>query len=90
PLIVVNCIVLGRAEAFASKNPVFPSLLDGLGMGLGFTLASDKVNRLNKKKLDQLKLDAESAFSQDFALKEKFEYLLSIQPKKKGFFGLFR
>ena len=39
PLIVVNCIVLGRAEAFASKNPVFPSLLDGLGMGLGFTLA---------------------------------------------------
>ena len=39
PLIVVNCIVLGRAEAFASKNPVFPSMLDGLGMGLGFTLA---------------------------------------------------
>ena len=39
PLIVVNCIVLGRAEAFASKNPVWPSLLDGLGMGLGFTLA---------------------------------------------------
>ena len=39
PLIVVNCIVLGRAEAFASKNPVWPSLLDGLWMGLGFTLA---------------------------------------------------
>ena len=39
PLIVVNCIVLGRAEAFASKNPVWPSLLDGLGMGLGFTLS---------------------------------------------------
>jgi len=39
PLIVVNCIVLGRAEAFASKNNVFSSLLDGLGMGLGFTLA---------------------------------------------------
>jgi electron transport complex protein RnfE len=39
PLIVVNCIVLGRAEAFASKNKVFLSLLDGLGMGLGFTLA---------------------------------------------------
>lgn len=37
PLIVVNCIVLGRAEAFASKNPVWPSFLDGLGMGLGFT-----------------------------------------------------
>ncbi len=39
PLIVVNCIVLGRAEAFASKNTVFSSLIDGLGMGLGFTMA---------------------------------------------------
>ena len=39
PLIVVNCIVLGRAEAFASKNPIWVSALDGLGMGLGFTLA---------------------------------------------------
>lgn len=38
PLIVVNCIVLGRAEAFASKNNVFDSFLDGLGMGLGFLL----------------------------------------------------
>ena len=39
PLIVVNCIVLGRAEAFASKNGVFRSLLDGLGIGVGFTLS---------------------------------------------------
>ncbi len=39
PLIVVNCIILGRAEAYASKNPVLPSLWDALGMGLGFTLA---------------------------------------------------
>ena len=39
PLIVVNCIVLGRAEAFASKNGIFDSMLDGLGMGLGFTLS---------------------------------------------------
>ena len=39
PLIVVNCIILGRAEAFASKNGVFRSMLDGLGMGLGFMLA---------------------------------------------------
>lgn len=39
PLIVVNCIVLGRAEAFANKNGVFDSLLDAVGMGLGFTLA---------------------------------------------------
>ena len=39
PLIVVNCIVLGRSEAFASKNGVFRSFLDGLGIGIGFTLA---------------------------------------------------
>ena len=39
PLIVVNCIILARAEAFASKNPVLPSMVDGLSMGLGFTLA---------------------------------------------------
>ena len=39
PLIVVNCIILGRAEAFASKNPVVASAVDGVGMGLGFTLA---------------------------------------------------
>ena len=37
-LIVVNCIILGRAEAYASKNPVLPSVFDGIGMGLGFTL----------------------------------------------------
>ena len=37
PLIIVNCIILARAEAFASKHPVLPSALDGLGMGLGFT-----------------------------------------------------
>ena len=39
PLIVVNCIILGRAEMFASKNSVLDSALDGLGMGIGFTLA---------------------------------------------------
>ena len=39
PLIVVNCIILGRAESYASKNPVIPSLFDGIGMGLGFTVA---------------------------------------------------
>ncbi len=39
PLIVVNCIVLGRAEAFASKNNTFAAMIDGLGMGLGFTMA---------------------------------------------------
>jgi electron transport complex protein RnfE len=39
PLIVVNCVILGRAEAFASKNRLLPALVDGLGMGVGFTLA---------------------------------------------------
>jgi electron transport complex protein RnfE len=39
PLIVVNCMILGRAEAFASKQPLLPALADGIGMGLGFTLA---------------------------------------------------
>ena len=39
PLIVVNCIIIGRAEAFASKNSVMDSMADGIGMGLGFTLA---------------------------------------------------
>lgn len=38
PLIVVNCIILGRAEAFASKNSIGPSVMDGIGMGLGFTI----------------------------------------------------
>ena len=39
PLIVVNCIILGRAEAYANKNPVGLSIMDGLGMGIGFTVA---------------------------------------------------
>jgi electron transport complex protein RnfE len=39
PLIVVNCVILGRAEAFASKNPIISALADGLGMGIGFTLS---------------------------------------------------
>lgn len=38
PLIVVNCIILGRAESYASKNPVLPSVFDGIGMGFGFTI----------------------------------------------------
>ena len=38
PLIVVNCLILGRAESYASKNPVIPSIFDGIGMGLGFTV----------------------------------------------------
>lgn len=48
PLIVVNCIVLGRAEAFAAKNPVMLSLADGLGIGLGFTLALGSLGALRE------------------------------------------
>ena len=51
---------------------------------------ADKVHKLNSKKLEQLKADAESAFSKDFALKEKFNQLLEMQPKKKGFFSFFK
>lgn len=39
PLIVVNCVILGRAEAFAGKNPPLPSIADGIGMGIGYTIA---------------------------------------------------
>jgi len=39
PLIIVNCIILGRAEAFASKRPILNSMMDGIGMGIGYTLA---------------------------------------------------
>lgn len=48
PLIVVNCIVLGRAEAFASKNPVVESIFDGLGIGIGFTLALTLVSTIRE------------------------------------------
>lgn len=43
PLIVVNCIIMARAEAFASKNPVLPSLFDALGMGAGFTIGISSI-----------------------------------------------
>ena len=48
PLIVVNCIILGRAEAFASKNDVISSALDGLGAGVGFTLAVTLVSSVRE------------------------------------------
>ena len=48
PLIVVNCIILGRATAFASKNKVLPSLVDGVGMALGFTLAISLIGLLRE------------------------------------------
>ncbi|MBR0464683.1 MAG: electron transport complex subunit E [Clostridia bacterium] len=48
PLIVVNCIILGRAEAYANKHPVGLSVMDGVGMGLGFTLALTVVSMLRE------------------------------------------
>ena len=48
PLIVVNCIILGRAEAYAYKNPVLPSFFDGLGMGLGFTVSLTLIGLLRE------------------------------------------
>ena len=53
-------------------------------------VVADKVHKLNSKKTEQLKLDAETAFSKDFAIKEKFNQMLEMQPKKKGFFSLFK
>lgn len=48
PLIVVNCIILGRAESYAYKNPVIPSFFDGLGMGLGFTMSLTVIGLLRE------------------------------------------
>lgn len=48
PLIVVNCIILGRAEAYAGKNKVIPSIFDGLGMGLGFTVGLLAISALRE------------------------------------------
>lgn len=48
PLIVVNCIILGRAESYASKNPVVPSIFDGIGMGLGFTFGLTSIGLLRE------------------------------------------
>lgn len=48
PLIVVNCIILGRAESYASKNPVVPSIFDGIGMGLGFTVGLTSIGLLRE------------------------------------------
>lgn len=48
PLIVVNCIILGRAEAFAGKNPPLPSIFDGIGMGIGYTIAITLISSIRE------------------------------------------
>ena len=55
PLIVVNCIVLGRAEAFAFKNPLLPSIADGLGIGVGFLLSMVRALETVREKEIQVK-----------------------------------
>ena len=65
PLIVVNCIVLGRAEAFAAKNNVVSSLIDGVGIGLGFTFALTLLG-VTREFLGSGKMFSFSLFPEDF------------------------
>ncbi len=74
PLIVVNCIILGRAEAFAQKNNMFASLMDGLGMGLGFTLAIFTVGSIREI------LGNGSIFDIKFVSEEAKTILMFIMP----------
>jgi electron transport complex protein RnfE len=74
PLIVVNCIILGRAEAFASKNKVLASLIDGVVMGLGFTLALTVLGSIREI------VGAGSIFGWKFVSEEASTVLLFILP----------
>lgn len=74
PLIVVNCIILGRAEAFASKNTVVQSLLDAIGMGIGFTWALTILGALREI------LGNGSLFGWSFVAEEAHPMLLFIMP----------
>ncbi len=74
PLIVVNCIILGRAEAFAAHNNLFQSLLDALGMGLGFTLALVLLGLIREM------LGAGSAFGYHFIGENGYPILMFIMP----------
>ncbi len=67
PLIVVNCLVLGRAEAFASKNTLRSSLIDGLGMGFGFSMALTMLGAL-RELLGSGKLFGLSLYSEDYGI----------------------
>jgi electron transport complex protein RnfE len=67
PLIVVNCIVLGRAEAFASKNTIGSSFIDGLGMGLGFAFALTLLGAV-REVLGSGKIFGISLFSDSYAM----------------------
>ena len=67
PLIVVNCILLGRAEAFAAKNGPVPSFFDGLGMGLGFTIALSLLGAV-RELLGTGKIFDISLYSEDYGM----------------------
>jgi electron transport complex protein RnfE len=67
PLIVVNCIVLGRAEAFASKNSAIASMLDGAGMGIGFTFALSMLGSI-REFLGTGKIFNQTIFPEDYGL----------------------
>lgn len=74
PLIVVNCIILGRAEAFAAHNNVWQSLLDAIGMGLGFTLALTALGLIREI------LGAGAVFGYPFIGDEGYPILMFIMP----------
>lgn len=74
PLIVVNCIILGRAESFASKNTIFQSILDAIGMGVGFTLGLTLLGAIREI------LGAGSLFGWSFLSKDATPILLFIMP----------
>lgn len=74
PLIVVNCIILGRAEAFASKNNIFQSVLDAIGMGIGFTIALTLLGLMREI------LGAGSAFGWSFVGTHASPILIFIMP----------
>lgn len=74
PLIVVNCIILGRAEAFASKNNIWQSLMDAIGMGIGFTLALSLLGAVREI------LGAGALFGVPFLSQDAYPILLFIMP----------
>lgn len=74
PLIVVNCIILGRAESFASKNTIFQSILDAIGMGVGFTLGLTLLGAIREI------LGAGSLFGWSFLGEDATPILLFIMP----------
>ncbi|MCM1302163.1 MAG: electron transport complex subunit E [Alistipes senegalensis] len=74
PLIVVNCIILGRAEAFASKNNAFDSVLDGIGIGLGFTLSLTVVGAVREM------LGSGAVFGYSFGIADYMPLIFVLAP----------